>query len=85
MPKSSLVDEAGAPMVQPVSERARDIERLFAEDGPIAAAAVGYRKRAAQVEMAAAIAEAIDGQACLVAEAGTGTGDRKSTRLNSSH
>ena len=61
-------------MAQPVSERARDIERLFAEDGPIAAAAVGYRKRAAQVEMAAAIAEAIDGQACLVAEAGTGTG-----------
>jgi len=74
MPKSSLVDEAGAPMAQPVSERARDIERLFAEDGPIAAAAVGYRKRAAQVEMAAAIAEAIEGQACLVAEAGTGTG-----------
>ena len=61
-------------MAQPVSERARDIERLFAEDGPIAAAAVGYRKRAAQVEMAAAIAEAIEGQACLVAEAGTGTG-----------
>ena len=65
MPKSSLVDEAGAPMVQPVSERARDIERLFAEDGPIAAAAAGYRKRAAQVEMAAAIADTIEGQACL--------------------
>ena len=58
----------------PASERARDIERLFSEDGPIAAAATGYRKRAAQVEMAAAIADTIEGQACLVAEAGTGTG-----------
>lgn len=52
----------------------REVEALFAPGGPIASAAVGYVRRAAQVEMAAAIAHAIDTRTALIAEAGTGTG-----------
>ncbi len=47
---------------------------LFASDGPLAAAIPGYRVRGQQVEMAERIAEAIQGHAVFVAEAGTGTG-----------
>nr|WP_235840087.1 ATP-dependent DNA helicase [Derxia lacustris] len=51
-----------------------EVERLFAADGPVAQAAGGYRPRAAQLELAKAIAEAIAQRGALVAEAGTGTG-----------
>lgn len=47
---------------------------VFAEDGPLARAIAGYRRRDQQVEMAQAVAEAIDNRGVLVAEAGTGTG-----------
>lgn len=51
-----------------------DVERLFAQDGPLAKAVDGFRSRASQTEMAKAISQAIAGQSALIAEAGTGTG-----------
>ncbi len=71
---SAAFDDTGGQCAGGGSAHARDLERLFAADGPIAQAAPGYRKRSAQVEMAVAIAEAIERQGSLVAEAGTGTG-----------
>jgi ATP-dependent DNA helicase DinG len=50
------------------------LERAFAADGPLAARIPGFKPRAQQVEMAAAIEEAIGRNGVLVAEAGTGTG-----------
>ena len=52
----------------------KSISRAFAADGPLQAAIPGYRQRDQQVEMAEAIAQAIDSTGVLVAEAGTGTG-----------
>ncbi len=51
-----------------------ELERLFGDHGPLATAVPGYRSRAAQTEMAKAIADAIAGASTLIAEAGTGTG-----------
>lgn len=51
-----------------------ELERLFAHEGPMAQAMVGYRPRAAQLRMAQAIAEAIERRRALMVEAGTGTG-----------
>jgi ATP-dependent DNA helicase DinG len=51
-----------------------DLEALFAETGPLARAIPGYKLRPQQVEMARAVAEAIDSPGLLIAEAGTGTG-----------
>jgi ATP-dependent DNA helicase DinG len=51
-----------------------DISHIFASDGALAETIPGYRTRAQQVEMAQAIADAIDHCRVLVAEAGTGTG-----------
>ena len=51
-----------------------DIVAAFAEDGPLAAAVPGFRRRAEQVEMAEQIAAAIRDNKVFVAEAGTGTG-----------
>jgi ATP-dependent DNA helicase DinG len=53
---------------------AKTLARLFADGGPLAAQIPGYRLRPQQLEMARAILEAIDRDAVLVAEAGTGTG-----------
>ena len=47
---------------------------MFAADGPLAARIAGFRPRAQQVEMAQAIAAAVESNGVLVAEAGTGTG-----------
>jgi ATP-dependent DNA helicase DinG len=47
---------------------------VFAEGGPLAAHIPGYRVRAQQLELARTILEAIERDAPLVAEAGTGTG-----------
>jgi ATP-dependent DNA helicase DinG len=47
---------------------------IFSEHGALAARIAGYRPRPGQLEMAQAIAAAIDDQASLIAEAGTGTG-----------
>ncbi|MCF8152238.1 MAG: ATP-dependent DNA helicase [Sulfuritalea sp.] len=51
-----------------------EIERIFALEGPLAAAVDGFRPRPMQLEMAQRIAKAIAGNLALVAEAGTGTG-----------
>jgi ATP-dependent DNA helicase DinG len=53
---------------------AQALERLFAEGGPLAAHIPGYRARPQQLELARSILEAIERDAPLVAEAGTGTG-----------
>lgn len=50
------------------------LDAVFAADGPLARAIAGYRLRPQQVEMARAIAQAIEARRVLVAEAGTGTG-----------
>ncbi len=51
-----------------------DVERLFADNGPLAKSVDGYRSRTSQTEMAKAISRAIAGAGTLIAEAGTGTG-----------
>jgi len=50
------------------------LEALFSETGPLAHAIPGYKLRPQQVEMAQAVAAAIESRSLLVAEAGTGTG-----------
>jgi ATP-dependent DNA helicase DinG len=49
-------------------------QEALAPDGPLAREIAGYVPRAAQERMAAAVADAIEERACLIAEAGTGTG-----------
>ncbi|MGD2112275.1 MAG: ATP-dependent DNA helicase [Gammaproteobacteria bacterium] len=51
-----------------------DCYALLDEDGPLAGYVRGYRSRAAQQHMAAAVAQALEAEARLVVEAGTGTG-----------
>ena len=51
-----------------------ELDRIFAPEGPLAAAVAGFRPRPQQVEMAQRIAAAIAGNLALVTEAGTGTG-----------
>ncbi|MDY0012272.1 MAG: ATP-dependent DNA helicase [Rhodocyclaceae bacterium] len=50
------------------------VTRAFSPEGALAAGIPGFRPRPQQIEMAAAIAEAIAGHRVLVAEAATGTG-----------
>jgi ATP-dependent DNA helicase DinG len=50
------------------------MEALFSASGPLAHAIPGYRVRSQQVEMARAVAQAIESRGILIAEAGTGTG-----------
>jgi ATP-dependent DNA helicase DinG len=52
----------------------KSVRSAFARGGPLEAAIPGYRERDQQVDMAEAIAQAIDSTGVLVAEAGTGTG-----------
>jgi ATP-dependent DNA helicase DinG len=51
-----------------------EIDRLFGAGGPLAPAVGSFSPRRSQTEMAKSIAQAIDGQQVLMAEAGTGTG-----------
>ena len=51
-----------------------DIAKFFAGDGALADVIAGYSPRAAQIEMAQTIADAIANEQNLIAEAGTGTG-----------
>jgi len=53
---------------------AEAVARAFAADGPLARSDSRHSPRAAQDEMAARVAQAIDGREALVAEAGTGVG-----------
>ncbi|HSV70400.1 MAG TPA: ATP-dependent DNA helicase [Methylibium sp.] len=50
------------------------VAEAFGPDGPLARAEPQYRERAAQRDMALAVAQAIEERAVLVAEAGTGVG-----------
>ena len=50
------------------------LEEFFSSAGPLRRIIPSYLPRAAQVEMAEAIAEAIESRRHLIAEAGTGTG-----------
>ena len=69
-PQASLPAE---PQAAPGKHDA-DIERLFGAGGPLGPAVGSYKPRRSQTEMAKAIANAIDSQTTLIAEAGTGTG-----------
>jgi ATP-dependent DNA helicase DinG len=51
-----------------------DLGEIFSAQGPLGGVVKDFRPRRFQVEMAQAVAEAIDGKSVLVAEAGTGTG-----------
>jgi len=51
-----------------------DLQQFFADSGPLANAIPGYRLRPQQLEMARAVAQAIESNGLLIAEAGTGTG-----------
>ncbi|SER13788.1 ATP-dependent DNA helicase DinG [Nitrosomonas sp. Nm51] len=51
-----------------------DLKSIFASDGLLSEQIPGYRMRAQQLEMAQAIAEIMEKNSVLVAEAGTGTG-----------
>lgn len=56
------------------SAYAAELDVLFSDAGRLAAAIEGFRPRAAQTDMAKAVAQAIATQGTLIAEAGTGTG-----------
>jgi ATP-dependent DNA helicase DinG len=52
----------------------RDLADIFAADGPLAAGLPDFVPRPSQVEMAEAVAAALEGGSALLIEAGTGTG-----------
>ena len=56
------------------SELQAAVSAAFALGGPLQRADAQYRERGAQLELAAAVADAIDAREVLVAEAGTGVG-----------
>jgi ATP-dependent DNA helicase DinG len=51
-----------------------DTKHFFSSDGALSKVIQGYQPRSAQLEMAEAIADAIEHKQHLIAEAGTGTG-----------
>ena len=51
-----------------------DTKQFFSSDGPLSKVIANYQPRSAQLEMAEAIAGAIEQKQHLIAEAGTGTG-----------
>lgn len=51
-----------------------DLDRYFSDQGPLPELLDGFRPRAGQLELAAAIADCLETQRDLVAEAATGTG-----------
>jgi len=51
-----------------------ELDRIFVEGGALARVVDGFRARPLQLDMARAVAAAIEGNTVLVAEAGTGTG-----------
>ena len=51
-----------------------NLDSIFSDRGPLAQAVSDFRVREGQLEMARAVADAIEGKSVLIAEAGTGTG-----------
>lgn len=74
MPSSATSPSAAEAAAGAVPGADAALDAVFAPDGALARAVGGYRARPQQVEMARAIAEAIETRTVLVAEAGTGTG-----------
>lgn len=52
----------------------KDLDAFFSSRGPLSRIISDYRPRGAQIEMAAAVSEALTREKPLIAEAGTGTG-----------
>src|SRR5512132_2618236 len=52
----------------------QDLDSIFSDHGPLAQAVREFRVREGQIEMARAVAAAIESDGVLIAEAGTGTG-----------
>jgi ATP-dependent DNA helicase DinG len=52
----------------------KELDSVFGEAGPLAHAVAAYKRRAQQIEMARAVAQAIGARSALIVEAGTGTG-----------
>src|SRR5687768_16585936 len=52
----------------------RELDAVFANDGPLAQAVKDYRRRESQIEMAREVSAAVAHGDMLVAEAGTGIG-----------
>src|SRR6266852_3434343 len=52
----------------------QNLDSFFSSQSPLAQAVQKFRVRQGQLEMARAVADAIEGNSVLVAEAGTGTG-----------
>ncbi|MBO1519416.1 ATP-dependent DNA helicase [Oceanisphaera pacifica] len=68
---STLSDLPSTPVVEQAST---PLASLFTEQGPLAKAIDGFKPRQAQVDMAAAVTQALHDKQPLVVEAGTGTG-----------
>jgi ATP-dependent DNA helicase DinG len=67
-----LTDRPSPPPVSSPLQAA--VDAAFAHGGPLHRADAGYRRRDVQIELALAVAAAIDARASLVVEAGTGVG-----------
>src|SRR5450759_794178 len=52
----------------------QELDSIFSDHGPLAQAVREFRVRQGQIEMARAVAAAIESNSVLIAEAGTGTG-----------
>ncbi|MBI2297724.1 MAG: hypothetical protein HYU66_02015, partial [Armatimonadetes bacterium] len=65
-------EEEATPTCRPIDVEA--VAAVFAADGPLARLMGNYEPREGQVEMARAVAGALNGGKCLLVEAGTGTG-----------
>ena len=65
--------QAAEPEHPPETLSAR-VRSIFAPEGPLRRAVSGFESRAAQRQMADAVAEAIESNEVLLVEAGTGTG-----------
>ena len=73
MPKNEA-SAVGKPAYTSGQRMTRDLHDIFGEDGLLSRAIPGYRLRTQQLEMAQAVAAAIENTSILIAEAGTGTG-----------
>ena len=63
-----------SPQNDPQPVEAANVGALFESDGALCRSLKGFTPRSSQTKMAMAVAEALNGSSCLVAEAGTGTG-----------
>lgn len=60
--------------MRPTSLLRDEVAQAFSTDGPLARADAQFRPRQVQLDLADAVAQALEGHAVLVAEAGTGVG-----------